>query len=120
MGVPSFEFGFAFGAIVRRLMGQGFGCFKRRSIEMLLRYIISEVRDPRDRTLKTTYYKGFSLPLFSAGFTCGSIEANYREMNTRTIRRFPQVLLAAPLKQAIASERVRIACVFRRFYLRLH
>ena len=30
---------------------------------MLLRYIISEVRDPRDRTLKTTYYKGFSLPL---------------------------------------------------------
>ena len=76
MGVSSFEFGFAFGAIVRRLMGQGFGCFKRRSIEMLLRYIISEARDPRDRTLKTTYYKGFSLPLFSAGFTCGSIEAS--------------------------------------------
>ena len=42
---------------------------------MLLRYIISEVRDPRDRTLKTTYYKGFSLPPFSADFTCGSIEA---------------------------------------------
>ena len=45
---------------------------------MLLRYIISEVRDPRDRTLKTTYYKGFSLPQFSAGFTCGSIEAGHQ------------------------------------------
>ena len=96
MGVSSFEFGFAFGAIVRRLMGQGFGCFKRRSIEMPLRYIISEVRDPRDRTLKTTYYKGFSLPLFSAGFTCGSIEA------TSLI------------------ERALLKFVFRRFYLRLH
>ena len=96
MGVSSFEFGFAFGAIVRRLMGQGFGCFKRRSIEMLLRYIISEVRDPRDRTLKTTYYKGFSLPPFSAGFTCGSIEAS-----TLVLRHL-------------------IRMVFRRFYLRLH
>ena len=96
IGFSSFEFGFAFGAIVRRLMGQGFGCFKRRSIEMLLRYIISEVRDPRDRTLKTTYYKGFSLPLFSAGFTCGSIEA------------LPPMPTAQPID------------VFRRFYLRLH
>ena len=101
MGVPSFEFGFAFGAIVRRLMGQGFGCFKRRSIEMLLRYIISEVRDPRDRTLKTTYYKGFSLPLFSAGFTCGSIEARNYYLGMLGIKRFPQVLLAAPLKHAV-------------------
>ena len=99
MGVSSFEFGFAFGAIVRRLMGQGFGCFKRRSIEMLLRYIIGEVRDPRDRTLKTTYYKGFSLPLFSAGFTCGSIEAERRRPIYSERWRFPQVLLAAPLKR---------------------
>ena len=100
MGFSSFEFGFAFGAIVRRLMGQGFGCFKRRSIEMLLRYIISEVRDPRDRTLKITYYKGFSLPLFSADFTCGSIEAILTRGSLRRNRwrRFPQVLLAAPLK----------------------
>ena len=103
MGVPSFEFGFAFGAIVRRLMGQGFGCFKRRSIEMLLRYIISEVRDPRDRTLKTTYYKGFSLPLFSAGFTCGSIEARCNRLRRIICACFPQVLLAAPLKLAICN-----------------
>ena len=96
MGVSSFEFGFAFGAIVRRLMGQGFGCFKRGSIEMLLRYIVSEVRDPRDRTLKTTYYRGFSLPQFSAGFTCGSIEAGRDD------------------------DFLGLLEVFRRFYLRLH
>ncbi len=42
---------------------------------MLLRYIITNTCEPRDRTLKTTYCKGFSLPTFSAGFTCGSIEA---------------------------------------------
>ena len=66
---------------------------------MLLRYIISEVRDPRDRTLKTTYYKGFSLPMFSAGFTCGSIEARRLRDVSVSGPRFPQVLLAAPLKR---------------------
>ena len=71
---------------------------KQGSIEMLLRPIVSEVRDPRDRTLKTTDYKGFSLPPFSAGSTCGSIEALPHVQNHGNRRCFPQVLLAAPLK----------------------
>ena len=120
MGFSSFEFGFAFGAIVRRLMGQGFGCFKRRSIEMLLRYIISEVRDPRDRTLKITYYKGFSLPLFSADFTCGSIEAAFVGSPSHPEYGFPQILLAAPLKHLSRRRTPYGFQVFRRFYLRLH
>ena len=120
MGVSSFEFGFAFGAIVRRLMGQGFGCFKRRSIEMLLRYIISEVRDPRDRTLKTTYYKGFSLPLFSAGFTCGSIEAAPPSEAVFASWGFSAGFTCGSIEANLAALKNRQGAVFRRFYLRLH
>lgn len=36
---------------------------------------MSSVGNPRDRTLKTKYSKGFKLPQFSAVHSCGSIEA---------------------------------------------
>ena len=41
---------------------------------------MSSVGNPRDRTLKTKYSKGFKLPQFSAVHSCGSIEAQVQRM----------------------------------------
>ena len=81
---------------------------------------MSSVGNPRDRTLKTKYSKGFKLPQFSAVHSCGSIEANPHRVCDRMPEWFSAVHSCGSIEAALKGVIPFLQFVFRSSFLRLH